>query len=74
MKDLTGCISRFIEDTRDEDGAQNFVWLPERGVMIHIDTCTNLTLVNAAEERLATEIAQVNAQLKKLRLIKRELG
>lgn len=73
MIELTDRISQFIEDTRDADGAQNFVWLPDRGVMVHLDTCTDIILVAAAEEQLQAELDEAVTMLRKVRLLEQKL-
>lgn len=66
-RNLRKAIAQFIENTRDEDGAQSFVWLADRGVMVHLDTCTSLELVNAADEWLAMELDRLNTELRRVR-------
>ena len=66
-------IQEFIEATRDEDGAQTFVFLPDHGVMVNLDTCTNLPLVNAALAQLTAELDEVGCQLAKARLVEARL-
>lgn len=73
MNELMEQISRFIEDTRDADGAQNFVWLPDRGVMVHLETCTDMVLMSAAMRQLAAERSEVAAMLFKVRCRVKEL-
>ena len=58
-------IAQFIEDTRDEDGAQSFVWLKDRGVLVSLDACTDPVLVDAADEWLALEIDRLNAEFRR---------
>lgn len=65
--DLSGMINQFIEDTRDEDGAQSFVWLPHRGVMVHLDTCTDLELLDEADNWLALELDRLKEELRRRR-------
>lgn len=72
--EMTERIAQFIEDTRDDDGAQSFVWLPDRGVMVHLETCTSLELVNAATEWIDLEIDRLNAERQKVQLIKAQMG
>lgn len=66
-------IAQFIEDARDADGAQSFVWLPDRGVMVHLDTCTDLALVSAAAEQLNAELDETAAMLAKVSRLEQEL-
>lgn len=70
MDDL---IREFIEATRDEDGAQTFVYLPDRGVMVNLDTCTSIPLINAALAQLTAEKDEVSRQLAKVRLVEARL-
>ena len=72
--EMTERIAQFIEDTRDDDGAFNFVWLPDRGVMVHLETCTSLELVNAANEWLTLELDRLNAELRRVQLLKKQMG
>ena len=60
-------IAQFIEDTRDEDGAQSFVWLKGRGVLVSLDACTDPVLVDAADEWLALEIDRLNAVFRRVK-------
>lgn len=73
MIELTDLIARFIEDTRDADGVQSFVWLPDRGVMVHLDTCSDLALVSAAAEQLRAEMDETAAMLAKVCRLVQEL-
>ena len=57
-------IRAFIKATRDENGAQSFVYLPDCGVMVNLDTCTSLPLVNAALAQLTAELDEVSCQLR----------
>lgn len=66
-------IRAFIEATRDEDGAQSFVYLPDHGVMVNLDTCTSIPLVNAALAQLTAELDEVSCQLAKARLVESRL-
>lgn len=60
-------IQKFIDDTRDQDGAQTFVYLPDRGIMVNIDVCCDVALISAADERLGEELAAARAELEKAR-------
>lgn len=74
MEDLIDAlVYELIEDTRDDDGAQRWVYLKERGLIVNIETCTDLNLICAADEQLHRELDEVNCQLKKLECIKRHL-
>ena len=66
-------IQVFIEAPRGEDGAQMFVYLPDCGVMVNLETCTSIPLVNAALAQLTAELDEVSCQLAKARLVEARL-
>lgn len=66
-------IRGFIEATRDKDGACTFVYLPDRGIMVNLDTCTDLPLLNAALEHTSAELEETCRQLAKARLVEAHL-
>jgi len=66
-------IQKFIEDTRDEDGAQTFVYLPDRGVLVNLDTCTSLELIDAATAQLTAELDEARRQLAKAARVEERL-
>ena len=70
---IDALVCGLIEDTRDDDGAVRFVYLKERGLIVDIETCTDLDLMNAATEQLQHELDEVNRQLQKLECLKRHL-
>ena len=69
-KALDNQIAAFIEATRDKDGAYTFVYLPDRGVLVNLDTCTDLPLLNAALDRLSAELEETFRQLAKVERVK----
>ena len=50
------------------------MWLPDQGVIVHLETCTSLELVNAADERLALKIDRLNAELRRVKLMEQYGG
>lgn len=74
MTELDNLIYQLIEATRDSSGAQCLVYLRDRGVVVNLETCTDLSLVTAAVEQLTRERDDINHEIAKLERLEQELA
>ena len=73
MTDLDKSIFQFTQTARDQDGVQCLVYLRDRGIVVNLETCTDLGLVSAAVEQLTRERDEISAEIDKLERMGEEL-
>ena len=73
MTELDKSIFQFTETARDQDGVQCPVYLQDRGVVVNLETCTDLGLVSAAVEQLTRELDEIGEKIDKLERMEEEL-
>ncbi len=73
MAKLDELIFQLTESARDSSGAQCLVYLRDRGVVVNLETCTNLSLVTAAVEQLTGERDDINREIAKLERMEKAL-
>ena len=72
MTELDKSIFQFTETARDQDGVQCLVYLQDRGVVVNLETCTDLGLVSAAVEQLTRERDEINKKIAGLKRMEEE--
>ena len=73
MTELDKSIFQFTQTARDQDGVQCLVYLQDRGVVVNLETCTDLSLVSAAVEQLTRERDEIDEKIDKLKRMGEEL-
>ena len=73
MTELDKAIFQFTETARYQDGVQCLVYLQDRGVVVNLETCTDLSLVSAAVEQLTRERDEIGEKIDKLKRMGEEL-
>ena len=73
MTELDKSIFQFTQTARDQDGVQCLVYLQDRGVVVNLETCTDLGLVSAAVEQLTRERDEIGEKIDKLKRMGEEL-
>ena len=73
MTELDKSIFQFTEKARDQDGVQCLVYLQDRGVVVNLEICTDLSLVSAAVEQLTRERDEISKKIDGLKRMGEEL-
>ena len=73
MTELDKSIFQFTQTARDQDGVQCLVYLQDRGVVVNLETCTDLSLVSTAVEQLTRELDEIGEKIDKLKRMGEEL-